>query len=162
MAHHKLELEEDYKETYSLVAIHCSEEAYKMAYILNKYVGLRLKRRSVDLEYSNKGLEITFSLFEYEDSIQYTTYNLVANKCKSEIANVQSSSGLFSSELPETVVTYLLPEHKRADYFLKIYSDFEIIPMRKLVFEINQIKQVISAYTIDAEELKSKSNLIFD
>jgi hypothetical protein len=162
MAHHKLELEEDYKETYSLVAIHCSEEAYKMAYILNKYVGLRLQRRNVDLEYSNKGLEITFSLFEYEDSIQYTTYNLVANKCKSEIANVQSSSGLFSSELPETVVTYLLPEHKRADYFLKIYSDFEIIPMRKLVFEINQIKQVISAYTIDAEELKSKSNLIFD
>jgi hypothetical protein len=69
---------------------------------------------------------------------------------------------LFSSELPETVVTYLLPEHKRADFFLKIYSDFEIIPMRKLVFEINQIKQVISAYTIDAEELKSKSNLIFD
>ena len=162
MAHHKLELEDDFKETYSLVAIHCSEEAYKMAYILNKYVGLRLKRRNVDLEYSNKGLEITFSLFEYEDFIQYTTYNLVANKCKSEIANVQSSSGLFSSELPETVVTYLLPEHKRADYFLKIYSDFEIIPMRKLVFEINQIKQVISAYTIDAEELKSKSNLIFD
>jgi len=162
MAHHKLELEDDFKETYSLVAIHCSEEAYKMAYILNKSLGLRLQRRDVDLEFSNKGLEITFSLFEYEDSIQYTTYNLVANKCKSEIANVQSSSGLFSSELPETVVTYLLPEHKRADYFLKIYSDFEIIPMRKLVFEINQIKQVISAYTIDAEELKSKSNLIFD
>ena len=162
MAHHKLELEDDFKETYSLVAIHCSEEAYKMAYILNKSLGLRLQRRDVDLEFSNKGLEITFSLFEYEDSIQYTTYNLVANKCKSEIANVQSSSGLFSSELPETVVTYLLPEHKRADYFLKIYSDFEIIPMRKVVFEINQIKQVISAYTIDAEELKSKSNLIFD
>lgn len=162
MAHHKLELEDDFKEAYSLVAIHCSEEAFKMAYILNKDVGLRLQRRDVDLEFSNKGLEITFPLFEYEDSIQYTTYNLVANKCKSEIANVQSSNGLFSSELPETMVTYLLPEQKGADYFLKISSDFEIIPMRKLVFEINQIKQVISAYTIDVEELKSKSNLIFD
>ena len=97
-----------------------------------------------------------------EDIIQYTTYNLVANKCTSEIANIQSSSGLFSNELPESIVTYLLPEYKRADYFLKIQSDFEIIPMRKLIFEINDIKQVISAYTIDVEDLKSKSNLIFD
>ena len=162
MAHHILELDDEFKEAFSLVAIHCSEEPYKMAYVLNKSVGLRLHRRNVDLEYSNKGLEVTFPLFEYEDAIQYTTYNLVANKCKSEVANIHSSNGLFASDAPETVMTFLLPEQKKVDFFLKIHSDLEIIPLRKLVFEINEIKQVISAYTIDPEELKSKNNLIFD
>lgn len=162
MAQHKLQLVDDFKENYSLIAIHCSEEAYKMAYILNKYVGLRLQRRKEDLEFSNKGQDALFSLFEFEDDVQYTTYYLVANKCRMEIAHSQASSGLFIDDLPETVVSYLLPEHKRADYFLKIQSDLEIIPLRKLVFEINEIKEVISAYAINTEELKSGSNLIFD
>ncbi len=162
MAHHKLILDDDIKETYSLVAIHCSEEAYKMAFLLNKQLGLHLQRKEVDLEYSNDGLEITFSLFEYENAMQYTTYNLVANKCRSLIANMQSSSGLFSNDISETVITYLLPEFKKADFFLKIFSDFELIPLRKLVSDINEIKQVISAYSVDPEAIKSKSNLIFD
>lgn len=162
MALHKLTLDDDIHEEYSLIAIHCSEEAYKIAYLLNKFVGLRLVRREVDLEYSNDGLEITFPLYEYENSLQYTNYNLVANKCKSPTANVQSSSGLFGSTLAGTVTTYLIPEYKKADYFLKIYSDFEVIPLRKLVADINEIKQVISAYSVDLIDIKSSSNLIFD
>ncbi|PKA83013.1 hypothetical protein ATE92_1159 [Ulvibacter sp. MAR_2010_11] len=162
MAHHKLLLEDDDTDTYSLVAIHCSEEAYKMAYLLNKFVGLKLHRRTVDLEYSNNGLEVTFPLFDYENEMQYTTFNLVANKSKSLSANIQSSSGLFKDVASETITTHLLPELKKADYFLKIYSDFEIIPLRKLISDINEIKQVISAYSVDPEEIKSKRNLIFD
>lgn len=162
MAQHKLQLDDDFKENYSLIAIHCSEEAYKMAYILNKFVGLRLRRRKEDLELSNKGRDALFSLFEFEDDVQYTTYYLVANKCRTEITYSQGSSSLFIDDMPETVVSYLLPEHKRVDYFLKIESDLEIIPLRRLVFEINEIKEVISAYTINSEELKSESNLIFD
>lgn len=162
MAHHKLQLDDDFKEAYSLIAIHCSEEAYKMAYILNKFVGLRLKRKTEDLEFSIKGKNAAFSLFEFEDYVQYTTYYLVSNKCRSEIISPVGSKGLFNSDLPETVITHLLPEHKKADYFLKVQSDFEIIPLRKLIFEINEIKEVISAYIINVEELKSESNLIFD
>ena len=44
MASHKLILEDDYQEEFSLIAIHCSEEPYKMAYILNKHLSLRLSR----------------------------------------------------------------------------------------------------------------------
>jgi hypothetical protein len=116
----------------------------------------------VDLEYSNNGLEITFALYEYENEMQYTTYDLVENKCKSLIANVQSSNGLFGDTASETVTTYLLPEYKKVDFFLKISSDFEMIPLRKLIASINEIKQVISAYVVDTEDVKSKSNLIFD
>ena len=45
MASHKLILEDDYQEEFSLIAIHCSEEPYKMAYMLNKHLSLRLSRK---------------------------------------------------------------------------------------------------------------------
>lgn len=163
MAHHKLLLDEDFKEEFSLLAIHCSEEAYKMAYLLNKHLRLRLKREEVDLDYSNNGLEVTFPLFQFKNKLHYTTYNLVANKCKSLSANVQSSGGLFDDDASDKMIsTYLLPEYKKVDYFLKIQSEFETIPLRKILSDINEIKQVISVYEIEAENIKSKNNLIFN
>jgi hypothetical protein len=163
MANHKLLLDEDFKEEFFLLAIHCSEEAYKMAYLLNKHLRLRLKREEVDLDYSNNGLEVTFPLFQFNNIVHYTTYNLVANKCKSLSANVQSSGGLFDNDTSDKMIsTYLLPEYKKVDYFLKIQSEFETIPLRKILSDINEIKQVISVYEIEAENIKSKNNLIFN
>lgn len=163
MAHRKLLLDDDFKEEFSLLAIHCSEEAYKMAYLLNKHLRLRLKREEVDLDYSNNGLEVTFPLFQFKNNVQYTTYNLVANKCKSLSANVQSSGGLFDDDASDKIIsTFLLPEFKKVDYFLKIQSDFETIPLRKILSGINEIKQVISVYEIEADNIKSKNNLIFN
>ncbi|WP_034259983.1 IPExxxVDY family protein [Altibacter lentus] len=162
MVHHKLVLEDDFKETYSLLAIHCSEEAYKVAYLINQFVGLKLQRNNRDLEFSNNGLEVSFPRFIYDNEEQYTTYDLVANKCRSVVANVHSSGGLFTENASETVTTRLIPEFKKVDYFLKIISDFELIPLRKLISDINEIKQVISAYPVDVDSVKSKRNLIFD
>jgi len=162
MAHHKLLLDDDLKEDFSLVAIHCSEEAYKMAFTLNQHLHLRLKRRRADLDFSNDGLQMTFPIFKFEDQFQYTTYYLVSNKCKSSVANVTSSEGLFGDDVSEsTVLTLLLPEFKQADFFLKIESDYETIPLRKNIALINEIKQVISAYKIEEHQIKSNHNLIF-
>ena len=163
MANHKLILEDDFYEEFSLIAIHCSEEPFKVAYMLNKHVQLQLVRKSVDLDFSNNGLDVTFPIFEFENIYTYFYYNLVANKNKSLTANVQSSGGLFDTIISEkTVTTYLLKEFKNVDYFLKIHSDYEKVPIRKLISSINEIEQVISAYLIDNETIKSKNNLIFD
>ena len=163
MANHKLILEDDFYEEFSLIAIHCSEEPFKVAYMLNKHVQLQLVRKSVDLDFSNNGLDVTFPIFEFENIYTYFYYNLVANKNKSLTANVQSSGGLFDTIISEkTVTTYLLKEFKNVDYFLKIHSDYEKVPIRKLISSINEIEQVISAYLIYNETIKSKNNLIFD
>jgi len=163
MANHKLILEDDFYEEFSLIAIHCNEEPFKVAYMLNKHVQLQLVRKSVDLDFSNNGLDVTFPIFEFENIYTYFYYNLVANKNKSLTANVQSSGGLFDTIISEkTVTTYLLKEFKNVDYFLKIHSDYEKVPIRKLISSINEIEQVISAYLIDNETIKSKNNLIFD
>ncbi len=65
MTVHRLVLESDFENDFSLIAIHCSEEAYKMAYMFNKFIPLKLERKELDLDFSNKGLEVTFPIFEY-------------------------------------------------------------------------------------------------
>ena len=76
---------------------------------------------------------------------------------------MQSSGGLFAEMVSEkSTVHYLLPELKKVDYFLKIYSDFDTVPLRKFLSEINEIKQIISAYIVETEHIKAKNNLIFD
>lgn len=163
MAQHKLILDDDTEEDFSLLALHCSEEDYKMAFLLNKHLGLRLEREKMDLDFSNEGLVVTFPIFYFESDFQYTTYYLVANKCKTIVTNLDVSGGLFETDIPDKILTTcLLPEYKKVDFFLKIQSEFENIPLRKIIASINQIKQVISAYEVDAEQIKSKRNLIFD
>ncbi len=156
-------MDDDGKETFSLLAIHCSEEAYILAYLLNKHLGFHLKRERLDLNYVNNGLEASFPLFQYENNFQYTIYNLVANKCKSLAAHVNSSGGLFYDDASEkTVITYLIPEYNKVDYFLKIRSEYESILLRNIIREINDIKRIISAYEVGVDNLKSKNNLIFN
>ena len=67
MANYKLILEDDFKDEFTLIAIHCSEEAYKMAFLLNQHLSLQLKRRRTDLDFSKQGLELSFPWFEFED-----------------------------------------------------------------------------------------------
>jgi len=163
MTNHKLILEDDFQDEFSLIAIHCSEESFKMAYMLNKNIPLRLVRKPLDVAFSDKGLEITFPIFEYEDERTYFLYNLVANKTKSLTVKGHSSGGLFKDVASEkTITTYLLKEFKNVDYFLKIASDYEKAPTRRLITAINEIEQVISAYIIDNNKIKSKNNLIFN
>ncbi len=163
MAQHKLVLTDDINEEFSLIAIHCSEEAYKMAFMLNQHLDLKLIRKQPDVDYSNKGLDVSFPIFEYKDSLSYIHYHLVANKSKSLSAKVHSSGGLFDELATEkTITTFLLTEYKKSDFFLKIQSDYEKVPIRKLILSINEIEQVISAYNIEPSKIKSKNNLIFN
>jgi len=163
MGKHRLVLEDDFKEDFQILAIHCGVEAYKMAFYLNKYLQLRLKRRRTDLEYSKDGLEIQFPLYEYKDNSKYTVFNLISNTCKSATANTTASGGLFElTASEEYITTYLIPEYKKVDYFLKITSEHEQISIKNLLSEVNKMKPVISSYLIENEHIKSKNNLIFN
>lgn len=163
MGTHKLVLDDDFEEDFFLIAIHCSEEPYKVAYILNQFARLKLRREKVDLAFTSGAMEITLPLFGFEDHTEYTDYSLVANKCKSAITKTNNNGELFGNTTDkETVITYLIPELKKVDYFLKIQSDFDNIGTKILINEINNIKQIISAYQVEPETLKSKDNLIFD
>ena len=163
MANYKLILEDDFKDEFTLIAIHCGEEAYKMAFLLNQHLSLQLKRRRTDLDFSKHGLELSFPWFEFEDEHEYTTYDLLANSFKTINARTIASGGLFNDEASAELITeYLIPELKSADYLLKITYESQQLPIRKLLLDLNEIDQVISAYTVEIDQLKSKNNLIFD
>jgi len=158
---HRLVLDDDFEEDYSLIAIHCSEEAFKMAYMINRHLGLRLRRERLDLDFSLNGLEVTYPLFHFDNEQQYISYYLVSNKCKTHHAQLNSAGGLFAGQDLTKLTTHLLPEFKQVDYFLKIESDYESIPLRRTVSQLNEIKEVISSYIVENDKIKSTKNLIF-
>ena len=151
MTHYKLHLDDDGEEDFILVAIHCSEEAYKMAFMINKHLSM------LDEVVS------TFSLFEYESEQQYTKFYLVENKCKLTFEKIHTVGSLFEDENSEKMkISHLLPEFKKVDFFLKIESDIEKFPLRKTIAQLNEINEVISAYVVENQNIKSHNNLIFN
>ncbi|MFI1744623.1 IPExxxVDY family protein [Thalassobellus sediminis] len=160
MAIHKLVLGDVFDEvTYTLIAIHCSLEDYRLAYLLNKHLGITLIRKPSDLDY-DKGTS-TYSIFEWEDNKQLTTWNLVSNVCKIESFQQINYESLFDDQEKITKTTHLIPEYKRVNYFLKINNEFNLSKEKYILDNILKIPQIATAYSIDSSQLKSKDNLIF-
>jgi hypothetical protein len=55
---------------------------------------------------------------------------------------------------------YLLPELKHADYLFML-RDNTLVDTIKLLEQVKQCDQVLTAFEIKAEELKSRDNLIY-
>lgn len=142
-----------YDDSFKLIALHCSLSDYAMAYSLNRAVALKLERSEEDLAVSN----FSFPIFEWKDENNDTNWTLVSNAMKKteRIASV----GLFNDK-SEVVKHYLVEERREVDYFLKIEAD-DNLTISKIVSSINDIPKVITAYSIDVFNLKSKKNLIF-
>ena len=162
MANLKLELDEA-DDDFALLAIHCSEEEFKLAYLLNLHLRTRFTRRKTDLDFTKGEWVASFPIYDFEDGQNYNFFHLVSNKSRIMGTTSGNSVGLFeSSALEKSKIQYLFPEFRKVDYFLKIYSDFESISLRNLIHQISQIKEVISAYEVKLCDMKNKDNLIFD
>ena len=163
MTHYKLHLEDDADENYILIAIHCSEEPYKMAFMLNKHLNMQLERRKSDLQLITKESIASFAIFEFENLKQETHYFLFENKCALNLAKTVVLGGLFDKEETGKIAfVHVLPEFKKVDYFLKIESEETSVPLRKILAQLNEINVVISAYVIENTTIKSYNNLIFN
>lgn len=163
MANYSFSLEDEIDEDFALVAIHCSEEEYKLAYLLNLNLDLKLKRRKVDLDFTFREKVVPFPIYDFVDAFSYNSFYLVKNKIRKEELMMPQAGGLFSSEVSnKSTIHYLLPEFKKVDYLLKMYSDLDTEQVKDFISKISNIKQVISAYSIEISDVKSKNNLIFD
>ncbi len=165
MAGHKLllELEEDL-ESYVLIAVHCSEADFKMAYMLNRVLNFKLQREPEDLLFFYPDVTASYPLFLFDDINQDRRIHLIANSSRTLVSSsAQITGGLFqASESPTARLTYLIPELKQADYLLKISSPKNNHSENVIVSRINEIAQVITAYVVDLQLVKSRNNLIFE
>ena len=125
-----------------------------------KQLKLKLERVS-DIEIYQGDTVINAPLFQFEDAIRETDYYLTANKFKASNKNI-TGDDLFGSKQNRYSIISLLKEYKNADYFLKIEDeDVNAIPIKRILFELNQIKHIVTAYLINTEDLKQKERLVF-
>ncbi len=160
MALHKLLVDDFCDDTYSLMAIHCNLEDYRVVFLLNQYLNINLMRRAQDLDF--KYIASSYSIFEWKDKDQLITWNLVSNVCIKEEDSLTSTGSLFKSQNKIIRIHNLIPEYKKVNYLLKINSDGNFINEKTLIHKIQEIPQIAAVYSIDVAMLKTKDNLIFN
>ena len=153
---HSLELNDFSDNNYTLIGIHSTLEEYKLAYLLNQKINTRFVRAEYSLDFQNKKNNAAFSIYEFINPKFSQSWFLISNQFTNNLE--VASLGLFPSN---EITTYLIPEKKKVDFFLKLEGDFNYDYIIKKVEEINSINQVITSYKIDPNQLKSKDFLIF-
>jgi len=138
MVKFKLELEEDYD--FDLIGICSSFSDYRLCWGINQALSISLKRAE-DYEMKNKkDGEFSFSFFEFFNENTEEEYFLIKNQ-----------SYNFKK---------LIPEQDKIDYFIIIKNNYET-EIDVLLTKLKALDSVLTAFTFNVEDLKSKSNLIF-
>ena len=143
MALHKLLVDDFYDASFSLLAIHCRLEDYRLAYLLNMYLELKLVRKPQDLDY--KYFASSYSIYEWENLEQGTIWNLVSNVCRKEEDSLQSTGSLFTAQNKVLKTYHLMPELKNVDYLIKITDETLHFNEKIILDKIQSIPQIITA-----------------
>ena len=157
MAIHKIQINDFVSDDYELIAIHSSLEDYKLAYTLNKALGIQLSKNLAYVEISIPEGKSAFSNYIFDDEKNDVVWTLIENKTTIINSNKQTTS-LFEQV---DITVFLLPEFKKADYLIKIENIDYGFDSESIIEKIQEIKNVTTAYPIDITNLKSKNNLIF-
>lgn len=153
---HSLVLEDFCEEAYSLIGIHTTLEDYKLAYLLNLHLKASFKKASFSLDFENEKNNASFAIYESTNQKYDFDWFLISNSTKEENATLFNGLPLFTE-----TKTYLFPEKKNVDFFIKISGDIAIEFIAETIKKIKEVNQVITSYQIDKNTLKSKDCLIF-
>ena len=153
---HALGLEDFCEEEYTLIGIHTALEDYKLAYLLNKNLNTHFSKSQKNLEFDNDKNNASFSIYNFSSKKYDFDWFLIANSFKRE-NKAESNELLLTTETK----TYLIPEKKKVDFFIKISGEVGSEFVASTVNKIKNIEQIITSYSIDKNTLKSKDFLIF-
>lgn len=157
----KLHIDEFEDENFQLIAIHTQLEDYRLAYFINKKIGLNLSKSKIEILVKNNKVETSFSRFFYEDLKNEVNWNLLKNK-NYIYSQQENTLDLFKETNAQfTKNIYLLPEYKKVDFFLKINLPDSTTTNNEILNILNTIEHVSTVYEINLANLKSKNNLIF-
>jgi len=157
MAIHKIQISDFILDDYELIAIHSTLEDYKLAFLLNSVLDIRLQKNNSNIEIAIQEGKSSFSNFLYNDKKNDVVWNLIVNKT-TILSSKSKASELFDNV---EIKVFLLPEYKKADYLLKIENIDHDFDEDEMIEKMLSIKNITTVYTIDTNNLKSKNNLIF-
>jgi len=124
-----------------LIAVTTSLKDYRICYLINKYLNFNfVKIPDLSVDISLDAGPVLFSLYHYNWETTETDFYFIANK---------GSEG------------YLVPEMKKADYFLLIKNYIDENDLDNLVSALNKIPEIVAAVKIDPKKIKSRENLLF-
>ena len=146
----------EYDHDYALIGIHSILADYRMAYYLNQSLQIQLRRFKDDLDFQSRNC--SFPLYKFENETAFTSWSLLANKHVFIEDVGEGKTNLFPQE---TKISYLIPEKKRVDYFIKINGLTDDHEINTVLNSINKINNIMASYAIDPMDLKSRDNLIF-
>ncbi|MFM7018272.1 IPExxxVDY family protein [Flavobacterium sp.] len=162
MAVHKINIEDFEEEDYYLIAIHTSLEDYRLAYFLNRELGISLSKNKFDIGTQVKKVKTSFTRFTFDDEQKLVLWDLVENKKVVETNEIEANIDLFSNTKSSfSTTTYLLPEYKKVDYIVKIGNAENEIDLDQVISQISKIEAIKLVYSIAKDNIKSKNNLIF-
>jgi len=153
---HSLGLEDFCEDNYTLIGIHTALEDFKLAYLLNNSLKTNFSRSELNLDFETNNNKASFSVYDYINEKYEHEWYLISNKYKEERINTSDTLALSTE-----TITYLIPEKKRVDYFLKIVGEPNHILIQRTLDKIKSLSQVVASYTIETNTLKSKEFLIF-
>ena len=116
MAIHKIQINDFVSDDYELIAVHSSLDDYKLAYMLNKELGVQLSKNLAYVEIAIPEGKSAFSNYIFDDEKNDVVWTLIENKTTIINSNKQTTS-LFEQV---DITVFLLPEFKKADYLIKI------------------------------------------
>ena len=157
MAIHKIQINDFVSDDYELIAVHSSLDDYKLAYMLNKELGIQLSKNLAYVEIAIPEGKSAFSNYIFDDEKNDVVWTLIENKTTIINSNKQTTS-LFEQV---DITVFLLPEFKKADYLIKIENIDYGFDSESIIEKIQEIKNVTTAYAVDITNLRSKNNLIF-
>jgi hypothetical protein len=143
-----------YEESFTLIALHSTMPDFSMVYAINGALMSTFVRASIDLELSEYE---AFPFFEWQEDKHDRYWTLISNESLKKERLMRDD--LFQDE-PSYTKRHLIPEYKDVDYFIKIEHDNDLNEAL-LLKELMTIPRIITAYSLDADILKSRNNLIF-
>lgn len=159
----KIELDEDfYFREATIFGLVSELPDYRLCYMLNEAMGLRMQRAQHDRTFSSKKGSFIYSEFEFEDTARQITWLLTANRK----AKVKPTGGFENIELDsllsETSAIPLVSDLKMIDFFLW-YDDEPSPSLDAFINEsLKKLSYVRTFQKVNIENSKHIKNLLLE
>ncbi len=143
MKKNRLNFEPEFDE-FELIGIVSSLKEYKLAWIINKLLKIKLiKEPDIIFAFINEA-KICISNYVYK--LEYGNFRFLRNR---------------ASDYINTKIPFLLPELKQYDYLIKLEKISHAYTAEQVINILKTVNQILFIQILSVNELKSKENLIF-
>lgn len=128
--------------SYTFLGISCHLQDYRLSYLLNLHLNLRLiKKDDLCTRSFNQKNEAAFSFYQYGDEDNFYSCFLLSNRSEAFI---------------------LVPEMKQVDYMMIVDGEFKKAAKEQMLHGIRSIPQVLTSYEVKVSDIRNNASLLSD